>query len=156
MKDQKISRTKISTSFPYPQAGEWREAAEKLLKGKPFEKVLQTQTYEGIRLDPIYNQEDMTTNYSGQPGFPPFTRANEPGGQRQEKRLITQEITESDPAKLNKILLHELSHGQTAIYIRMPDKHYPYGTEILSFEDLATALKEIDLDKTFISICISY
>ena len=147
MKDQKISRTKISTSFPYPRAEEWREAAEKLLKGRSFEKVLQTQTYEGITLDPIYLQKDVKRYSSGQPGFTPFARANEPGGQLQKKRLITQEIPEADPAKLNKILRHELSHGQTAIYIRTHEKQYPKGTKIISVEDLGTALNEIDLEK---------
>ena len=35
----------------------WREAAEQLLKGAPFDKVMRSNTPEGIRLEPIYRLE---------------------------------------------------------------------------------------------------
>ena len=38
---------------------EWRKAAEELLKGKPFDKVMKSTLIEGITLEPIYRREDI-------------------------------------------------------------------------------------------------
>ena len=48
----------LKKDFPAATYEEWRKAAEALLKGAPFEKVLNTRTYEGVELRPIYNAED--------------------------------------------------------------------------------------------------
>nr|WP_316046274.1 hypothetical protein [Planococcus glaciei] len=45
------------TQFSERTYEEWREAAEKALKGKPFEKTLKTPTIEGITLEPLYTKE---------------------------------------------------------------------------------------------------
>lgn len=40
--------------FEKPTYEEWVEACNALLKGKPFDKIMFTKTYEGITFDPIY------------------------------------------------------------------------------------------------------
>lgn len=45
------------TKFSERTYEEWRAAAEKALKGKPFEQTLKTRTLEGITLEPLYTKE---------------------------------------------------------------------------------------------------
>ncbi|MDN7245715.1 methylmalonyl-CoA mutase family protein [Planococcus shenhongbingii] len=45
------------TNFSERTYEDWREAAEKTLKGKPFEKTLKTPTIEGLTLEPLYTKE---------------------------------------------------------------------------------------------------
>ena len=40
--------------FTPPTWEEWVDACNALLKGKPFDKLMYTKTYEGITFDPIY------------------------------------------------------------------------------------------------------
>ena len=49
----------LQATFPSHSYQEWKEAAEALLKGKPFEKLLVTKTYEGFDLQPIFRKEDL-------------------------------------------------------------------------------------------------
>lgn len=44
--------------FPKASYDEWKEAATKALKGKPFESLF-TKTTEGITLEPLYTQESL-------------------------------------------------------------------------------------------------
>ena len=43
-------------SFPKPSFEEWKAAVETSLKGKTIDK-LQTKTYEGVTLQPLYTSE---------------------------------------------------------------------------------------------------
>jgi len=67
---QKLSLSEFSSARPE----EWRAAAEKLLKGVPFEKKMISRTYEGIDLQPIYTAEPAGAPAIDRelPGNPPF------------------------------------------------------------------------------------
>ena len=45
------------TQFSERTYEDWREAAEKALKGKPLDETLRTPTIEGITLEPLYTKE---------------------------------------------------------------------------------------------------
>ena len=45
---------RLLEEFPAATPEQWREAADKLLKGAPYEKVMERQSPEGIRLKPIF------------------------------------------------------------------------------------------------------
>ena len=62
--------------FPGSSPEEWRIAAEKLLKGVPFDKKMVFRTYEGIDLRAIYTSEDLPPGMpeSQFPGYPDFRR----------------------------------------------------------------------------------
>ena len=45
------------TKFSEHTYEEWQSAAEKALKGKPFDQILKTRTLEGITLEPLYTKE---------------------------------------------------------------------------------------------------
>ena len=42
--------------FPPPSYEQWRRLVEESLKGADFDKAMFTNTYEGIRLKPIYRK----------------------------------------------------------------------------------------------------
>ena len=54
-----------NTTFPKASFDEWKDAAVRTLKDKPFEQLI-TPTFEGIDLQPLYTSEHLhnTLNYS--------------------------------------------------------------------------------------------
>ena len=54
--DNKLNLLK---EFPPPTYEEWLQVVNEGLKGADFEKVMKTQTPEGITLQPIYRKEDV-------------------------------------------------------------------------------------------------
>ncbi len=98
---------------------EWREAAEALLKGAPFEKRMLTKTPEGIVLQPIYRQEDVaaleTSTYA--PGEGNFSRGADASGYLGNAWEIAQEQPYGDPLVFNEALLKDLDAGQSAVNV---------------------------------------
>ncbi|HPE68890.1 MAG TPA: methylmalonyl-CoA mutase family protein [Thermotogota bacterium] len=62
--------------FSIPSFQDWKTAAEKLLKGVPFEKKLLTPTPEGFFLQPLYTAGDTQDipHLGSYPGFEPYPR----------------------------------------------------------------------------------
>lgn len=44
----------LATEFPPATQAEWRKLVDAALKGAAFDKKLVTQTYDGIRVEPLY------------------------------------------------------------------------------------------------------
>ncbi|MGE9296097.1 MAG: methylmalonyl-CoA mutase family protein [Puniceicoccales bacterium] len=107
----------LLAEFEHASYEAWRSAAEALLKGAPFDKIMRTPTPEGITLQPIYRREDLVNAPAAQtmPGSDGFTRGASPGGYREQPWRIAQEIPYGDPTELNRALLHDLARGQDAI-----------------------------------------
>ncbi|MFN3269735.1 MAG: hypothetical protein ACK42G_04020, partial [Candidatus Kapaibacteriota bacterium] len=62
--------------FEAPNFNQWKEEAEKALKGKPLEK-LYTILYEDINVKPIYTNEDRPDVFTNEfPGLPYFLRSS--------------------------------------------------------------------------------
>lgn len=95
---------------------EWYAAAEKLLKGAPFDKKMNTKTPEGIVLKPIYNRSDVGFEPS-LPGFGDFVRGVKPDGNKTSPWLISQEISAVSPDEFNAKILDALNKGQTSVEI---------------------------------------
>jgi len=51
---------KLLGEFVEPSYGDWRKLVESELKGAVFDKKMYTETYEGIKLHPIYRSEDVS------------------------------------------------------------------------------------------------
>ncbi len=151
---------KILEDFPATTPEEWRAAAEKLLKGKPFDKVLIKKTYEGIDIQPIYNMDvlDACPYTQTLPGEVPFVRGTDAAGPRVAGWNVAQEITEPDPAEFNAALTHDLTKGQTAVNIVFdkavraglepgdaPADSLGCGLSVGVAEDVAAALRGVDL-----------
>ena len=108
--------------FPSSTYEEWKAAAESLLKGAPFDKVMLTQTAEGITRQPIYLKESLDPQGPAAtvPGADGYLRGARPDGYRVTPWEIAQEIPYGDSAEFNQALLSDLSRGQNAVNV-VPD-----------------------------------
>lgn len=151
--------------FEAPSYEEWVEACNALLKGKPFDKIMYTKTYEGITFAPIYTlktgpdaMKDIlpTDNY---PGMGDFLRGGTVNGYRAEPWGIAQSCDETLPKDNNELLKHEISRGSTVYNVRVDsatldgvdvadaEKPGDTGVSITSLEDMHNMLDGLDLDK---------
>jgi methylmalonyl-CoA mutase len=144
-----------SLDFPQPSAEEWRAAAESLLKGAPFDKVMRTPLPEGITLEPIFSRDVLSDlpQAASWPGTGDYLRGTDPLGYRAEPWHIAQELPYGEPAEFNAVLLADLMRGQSAVNLNFdlatlagkdPDEAGPgevgaCGLSLASLEDVRTA-----------------
>ncbi|MEM8531372.1 MAG: methylmalonyl-CoA mutase family protein [Chloroflexota bacterium] len=150
-------REQLLAEFSASSYEEWREVAEKSLKGAPFEKKLITRTYEDIALQPLYWPQDIEgiAHLDSLPGTSPYVRGATPAGAQAHPRDIAQTVRYGDPTEWNKALQHDLAHGQTAIELtpdtatrtgRDPDQTAApeVGIDGLSFTSVADLEQALD------------
>ncbi len=151
----------ILQDFPAHTHAEWLEAAHKLLKGKPFDKVLIKKTYEGIDIQPMYFQADLEKldHIDALPGQAPYVRGTTASGNLTDSWKIAQEITNPDPEEFNEALVNDLGKGQDSLNIPFdkatrqglnPDQADVDaigvgGLSVASVDDLETALAGVNL-----------
>jgi methylmalonyl-CoA mutase len=151
----------LSTDFPYPTYDQWRATAEKELKNAFFREKMLTETYEGITLQPIYQQSHPADppHVNSLPGFPPYVRSTRPLGCLSTAWDVAQEISYPTAEEFNSALRSDLENGQTAVILpldragclsRDPDQARPDevgcgGVSISSLDDLSMALEGIDM-----------
>ncbi|ADE53825.1 methylmalonyl-CoA mutase family protein [Coraliomargarita akajimensis] len=151
--------TKLLEEFKAPTKEEWRAAAEKLLKGKPFDKIMKRMTPEGIELEPIFWRDvlDNLPASETQPGFDGYLRGTSAAGYNQEPWEVAQELPYGTPKEFNDAAREDLMRGQNALNIILdiatlkgidPDSAGDYevgacGLSIACLEDVKTAFKEI-------------
>jgi methylmalonyl-CoA mutase len=150
--------------FPPATYDEWRAAAEKTLKGAPFEKRLITRTYEQISLQPIYNAEDIASlpHITSLPGFAPFVRSTRTLGYVIGRWEVCQELPYPTPREVNQAAHDDLPRGLTAINVPL-DRATLHGLDpdaapvewigaggmsLASVEDAATLCDGMALDRT--------
>lgn len=150
-------------AFPRPDLQEWREEAERLLRGAPFAKKLFTRTLEGIEIGPLYTDRD-TADLSWRdslPGQAPFVRGAKAGGYRAAPWEVAQELPLPAPADFNQALCEDLQRGQTTVHLVLdeagragrdadaadPGQVGRGGTSVGSLADLETALDRVSLGR---------
>jgi methylmalonyl-CoA mutase len=167
-KIQKSNSFSYANDFPEHRFDDWRDLAEKGLKGAPYDKVLLTQTAEGITLKPIYTQDDVKDIpfLHNLPGFTPFVRNTSISGNTKQVWAIAQECDIPDMELWNKALLEDLNKGQNTVYIKFDDNASiakPLndikanelginGSPVYSLNDLKKALQGISLEDVNINI----
>jgi methylmalonyl-CoA mutase len=155
--------TKISSLFPPVDETAWRNAAEALLKGKPFEKALLTETIETITLSPIYTESDTITLpfVDSLPGNFPYSRGATASHYHSRNWVISQVVSAPEPFSGNKVLREELEGGTQSINILFdyptlagadadvadPTQIGRKGLSLNTIDDLAVLLKDIDIAK---------
>ena len=116
--------------FPAATYEEWKKAAEESLKGAPFDKKLITPTPEGIKLQPIYNSQDVEelSIPESWPGLPPFVRGSHAAGNKKRQWLVAQELPYGCPEKFNTALKSDLMRGQNSVAL-LPDVATRHGLD---------------------------
>jgi len=156
-----MSKKRLFQEFAVPTYEQWREEAEKSLKGASFDAKLLTRTYEGITLQPIYREEDVKdlAHLTGLPGAAPYIRGTRALGVAAKGWEVSQEIGESTPEAYNKAIKHDLERGQTTVNLVLdhavlmgqePDTNSDvarasHGVAIFRREDVDVALAGVDL-----------
>lgn len=151
--------TKLLEEFTAPTKQEWREAAEKLLKGKPFDKIMKRMSPEGIELEPIFWKDvlDELPATETQPGFDGYLRGTTAAGYNKEPWEIAQELPYGTPEEFNQAAREDLMRGQNALNLILdiatlkgvdPDSANDYevgacGVSLACLKDVKTAFKQI-------------
>lgn len=107
--------------FDIPTYEKWKAEAEAALKGAPFDKLMYTDTYEGIRINPIYNLEDIQniSHLTSFPGCYPFARSNNVTGYKINSWEISQNIPYPEASHFNLALKNDLTNGQNSVRINI-------------------------------------
>lgn len=116
---QEVPALNILEDFKPHTYEEWRVAADALLKGKPFDKVMKSTLIEGITPEPIYRREDIANIDIKRelPGMGAHVRGKSVDGYTQNAWAISEEIPASTPAEFNKAALNDLERGQNELNI---------------------------------------
>ncbi len=159
--DDKYSKSKLVendeqlffSEFPAPLYEAWKEEAERLLKGVPFNRKMFTKTPEGITLQSIYRREDLASlaNATSLPGFAPFNRGNKTDSNQQAGWEITENITIPDCENANQAITASLEHGLTSVSLTLDDTLCS-GVKVSNLADLRIVLKNVNLAKTPVHI----
>ncbi len=113
-------KQKLFEDFESSTYEQWKEAAEKLLKGVPFDKKMYTHTPEGVRLEPIYKlEEGCPASNENFPGYFRFRRSTKETGYINSAWTIMQEESEPIPQKWNESCLTNLMKGVDGINVRL-------------------------------------
>jgi len=91
----------LAAEFPPTSQAEWRKLVEAALKGAPFDKRLVSQTYDGLRVEPLYPRAKGAGVIAGRRPGTPWT--------------LMQRIDHPDPAAANKQALEDLENGATGL-----------------------------------------
>ena len=118
----------VAFDFAPSSFEEWKEAAGAALaargaepvRGEAFDKRMNTRTYEGITLRPMYTIED-TKDLRAARTFPGAysLRGNSASGNLGRPWEIAQFGDEASPAESNKAMKHELERGASAVAFRV-------------------------------------
>ncbi len=149
----------LLAEFPPHTYDQWHEAAEALLKGAPFEKLLVSRTYEDITIQPIYRREDIAEleHRKDLPGSGSLVRGSKAGGFLKAGWEVSQELCQCSPEKLNAIAHRGLSGGQTELNIVLNDvtgngydkdqaKKTTCGLSLENLEDMEVTLNGVFID----------
>ncbi|WP_157796541.1 methylmalonyl-CoA mutase family protein [Bacillus sp. FJAT-45037] len=139
------------SEFPIPTYDQWREVAERSIKGAPFDKLLRTQLYEGMMTEPMYQLKDVedVSTLLEQPGKFPFSRgtSHEP-----KKWAVSQEMSGESPNLANKQAHHDLKRGQDVLHFVLDGKakgsnKEEDGIPVRTMKDVEVLLDGMDVER---------
>jgi methylmalonyl-CoA mutase len=96
----------LAADFAPASYDDWRKLVDAVLKGAPFEKLV-GQTYDGLKIEPIYRRARDAGPIAGRPAAAPWQ--------------IMQRIDHPDAAQANAQALDDLENGATGLEIEFAD-----------------------------------
>jgi methylmalonyl-CoA mutase len=122
----------LAAEFPATSHAQWRKLVDTALKGAAFEKRLVSRTYDGIRIEPLYERDRNAAAIAGRAAVP---------------WQILQRVDHPDPAAANAQALHDLENGATGLTLVTAGAVGAYGYGLDGSQAaLARALDGIYLD----------
>jgi methylmalonyl-CoA mutase len=123
----------LATEFAPTSQAEWRKLVEAALKGASFEKRLVSQTYDGLRVEPLYSRAAGAIPVIGRT----------PGS----VWALMQRIDHPDPVAANKQALEDLENGATGLTLVFAGSLIAngYGLDATPAA-LERVLKDVELD----------
>ena len=123
----------LAAEFPPTTEAEWRKLVDAALKGASFDKKLVSQTYDGLRIEPLY---------------PPATGAKPVAGRTPGAAwALMQRVDHPDPAEANKQALIDLENGATGLSLVFAGSIGANGYGLVGSEQtIARALDNVWLD----------
>ncbi len=101
----------LGAEFPTPDRDEWRAAVDKVLRGKPFDKVLVSTTRDGLDIQPLYTADEVGAGVALVDADP----------ERLERGWDVRQVHDgSDPSSCAAAVLAELERGVTSIELTPP------------------------------------
>ena len=126
-------QTSLAAEFPPTSQAEWRKLVEAALKGASFEKRLTSQTYDGLRIEPLYPRAAGASRWS----------AGAPGA----AWTLMQRVDHPDPAAANAQALQDLENGATGLTLVFAGSLNANGYGLdASPETIARVLDGVELD----------
>src|SRR6185369_908760 len=95
----------LAAEFPATSDAEWRKLVEAALKGASFEKRLVSQSYDGLRIDPLYPRAAGAKPVAGRAPAAAWA--------------LMQRVDHPDPKAANKQALDDLENGATGLTLVM-------------------------------------
>ena len=132
---------KLAAEFPPASEAEWRQLVEAALKGASFEKRLVSQTFDGLKIAPLYPRAAEAVPVAGRPAQP---------------WQVLQRVEHPEVAAANAEALHDLENGATGLALVFAGSvgAYGYGLDG-SREALARALEGVHLDAVALELDMS-
>jgi methylmalonyl-CoA mutase len=123
----------LAAEFPQTTDAEWRKLVDAALKGASFEKRLVSQTYDGLRIDPLYPRAAGAEPVTGRMPGTPWT--------------IMQRVDHPDPQAANAQALQDLENGASGLTLVFAGSLNANGYGLdASPEAIARVLDGVDLD----------
>ena len=91
----------LAAEFPPTSQADWRKLVEAALKGASFDKRLVSQTYDGLRIEPLYPRAAGAKPVAGRDAGAAWT--------------LMQRVDHPDPAAANAQALQDLENGATGL-----------------------------------------
>jgi methylmalonyl-CoA mutase len=123
----------LAAEFPPTSQMDWRKLVEAALKGASFEKRLISQTYDGLRIEPLYRRAAGAKPVAGRAPGAAWT--------------LMQRVDHPDPAAANAHALQDLENGASGLTLVMAGSVSANGYGLDgSPETMARLLDGIELD----------
>jgi len=123
----------LAAEFPPTTEADWRKLVEAALKGAAFDRRLVSQTYDGLRVEPLYAGAAGAKPIAGRIPGAPWT--------------LMQRVDHPDPVAANKQALEDLENGATGLTLVFAGSLNANGYGLdASAAALERALKDVELD----------
>ncbi len=123
----------LAAEFPPTSEADWRKLVDAALKGAEFDKRLVSQTYDGLRVQPLYPRAANVAAIAGRAAVP---------------WQVVQRVDHPDPKATNAEALNELENGATglALVLAGAPAARGFGVAVNTIDDLDRALSGVMID----------